>query len=763
MDCATLSGLAAQILSQDVDLAIGFEALSAPGKFVVRSFSGIEELFDGYEITVDLVSDSDDLKLYDLLDTSASLGIYHKYDEPRFIHGQIAEIEKGQAGITRCYYRVVLKPALHRLNYHSDSRIFQNLSVVDISKTILQENGIVDTDWRVEFEHSVREYCVQYGETSLDFLKRIWAEEGLFFWFEHSASGHKMVISDAPLAMPILPNAQSITYNNMPGGTGKGSWISRFNQVERLRATNRVSRDYFFKRPAYHQQHSVGQYMPNGAKGNYELYHYPGRHKFPNAGQPFNDYALEAHRVEATTAEGETNNIQLSAGYIFALTDHPDEGANTNHRLLRVVHEGHQPAALQEEAPEDSATTYIAHFTSQPARLPYRPINPKPKTMVEGPQIAQVTGPEGEEIYCDEHGRCKIWFPWDRHGKKDEKSSCWVRVAQNWAGGTWGHMAIPRIGHEVVVDFLGGDPDQPLITGRTYHATNRPPYQLPANKTKMVIRSDTHKGKGFNEISFEDDNGKENIALHAQKDQTLKVLNNRMKRVDNDQVESVGTNKSIEVGNNHQERIGGSMNLTIGGGGSSLFATLAGIAGQAASEGLSVAAEAGNPLIPTFLSGVVAATAGGEAASGPKISDFDGAGNNRTAAGADQSAKGTALGALLSSVMPMSGVKNSIIEKIQSDTIGIARTEQIGAFKNTMVGAVQNTMVGAKQFTKVGNAQSTVVGKTKKTVVGEEYVIEVGKSKLIMKSDGTVILKGVRFNFEASGPVQVVGKVIDLN
>ncbi|MGB0799231.1 MAG: type VI secretion system Vgr family protein, partial [Planktomarina sp.] len=481
-------------------------------------------------------------------------------------------MEKGQAGTRRCYYRAILRPSLHRLNYHSDSRIFQDQTVLDISKTILAENNVTDVDWRIEMDHQNREFCVQYGETSISFLRRIWAEEGIFYWFEHSATAHRMIISDAPLAMPMLAAAETLTYNNTSGGMGKGFWVHDFNQVERVRATNRVSKDYFFKRPAYPQQHSVGQYEANGAKGNYELYHYPGRHKFPSAGQPFNDYALEAHRVEATTADGATNNIQLSAGFVFALTDHPDPAANTNHRLLRVVHEGSQPAALEEDAGEDTATTYTASFVSQPSRLPYRPINPNPKPMVEGPQIAHITGPEGEEIYTDEHARVKIWFPWDRHGQKNEHSSCWVRVSQNWAGGNWGHMAIPRIGQEVVVDFLGGDPDQPIITGRTYNATNRPPYPLPEHKTRMTIKSNTHKGKGFNELRFEDEAGKEEVWMHAQKDHNTVIENDeshqighdRSKNVARNQIEAIGNNKSITVGHDHSESIGNNASVSVG-------------------------------------------------------------------------------------------------------------------------------------------------------------------------------------------------------
>ena len=422
---------------------------------------------------------------------------------------------------------------------------------------------MADIDWQLAMPHETREYCVQYNETCYDFLKRIWAEEGMFFWFEHSASTHKMIVSDAPLAMPMLKAAQSIAYNNLPGGAKKGFWVSRFNQKERLRATRRVSKDYTFKQPSAPHLYEVGQYMPNGAKGEYELYTYPGRHKTPGTGQPFNDYALEAHRVEATTAEGETNNIQLSSGFIFALFDHPDETLNSNHRLLRVTHKGKQPSALEEEAPEDEATTYTAYFISQPARIPYRPINPNPKPMVEGPQIAVVTGPKGEEIYCDEHGRIKVWFPWDRHGKKDEKSSCWVRVSQSWAGGNWGTMAVPRIGQEVICDFLSGDPDQPIITGRTYHAMNKPPYPLPDHKTRMTIKSQTHKGEGYNEITFEDEAEKEFVYIHAQKDMELHVKNSYQKRVEFDSTESIGNNSHLAVAKDRIEKVDGNQDMTV--------------------------------------------------------------------------------------------------------------------------------------------------------------------------------------------------------
>ncbi|WP_153039325.1 type VI secretion system tip protein TssI/VgrG, partial [Pseudovibrio axinellae] len=199
-------------------------------------------------------------------------------------------------------------------------------------------------------------------------------------------------------------------------------------------------------------------------------------------------------------------------------------------------------------------TTYSAGFEAMPARLPYRPKLRK-KPLVDGPQIAHVTGPEGEEIYCDEHGRVKVWFPWDRHGAKNDTSSCWIRVSSNWAGASWGHIAIPRIGHEVIVDFLEGDPDQPIITGRTYHNNNKSPYTLPDFKTVMTIKSDTHKGVGSNELRFEDQAGMEQVYVHAQKDQDIIVENDRREHIRHDRHQVVENNRHLLVKNNHYQHI----------------------------------------------------------------------------------------------------------------------------------------------------------------------------------------------------------------
>ncbi|MEQ5778139.1 MULTISPECIES: type VI secretion system Vgr family protein [unclassified Thalassospira] len=564
----TLSGLAKRFLSQDQDLAFAFSG--ATGDFSVVGFDARETINAPFEISIHLASGDPSIDLHALIDAPACLGIYNKYDEVRYLHGIVTEVERGDSGIRRTFYSVTLRPTLSRLDHGSDSRIWQAKTVPDIVSEVFKDYGITDVEWRLNGQHAPREYCTQYRETHRAFIERLLSEEGILYYFEHSDSSHKLILTDAPLAAPMLPAAPKIEYNPRTGGQNRGSWISAFSQREKLRSSTYEMNDYTFKNPPANQRRNQAAQENNGLQGDYALYDYPGRYKDPRVGAPFTKHRIESVRVDATTGHGETNNIQLCPGFHFELTGHDDGGANSRHRILSVQHSGTQSAALEEDA-GGGATTYKASFTTMPGHLPYRPPLAQ-KPLVDGPQIAHVTGPEGEEIYCDEFGRIKVWFPWDRYGEKNENSSCWIRVSQNWAGGAWGHMAIPRIGHEVIVDYLEGDPDQPIVTGRTYHATNRPPYGLPENKTRMTIKSQTHKGEGYNEFRFEDEADREEVFMHAQKDhntiiennETHQIGNDRSKTVAHDQSESVGNDKTITVKNDHTENIGNDMTYSVG-------------------------------------------------------------------------------------------------------------------------------------------------------------------------------------------------------
>ncbi|MGB6190213.1 MAG: type VI secretion system tip protein TssI/VgrG, partial [Aeromonas molluscorum] len=281
----------------------------------------------------------------------------------------------------------------------------------------------------------------------------------------------------------------------------------------------------------------------------------------------------DALRNDAVTGRGHSNCAALLPGQYFSLSEHPNDALNDDWQLVGIQHTGKQPQALEEEGGSEP-TVYYNQFAVVRASQSWRPrlgLDADPKPMVDGPQVAFVVGPEGEEIYCDEHGRIKLQFPWDRYGSSNDMSSCWVRVSQGWAGGQYGIMAIPRVGHEVIVSFLEGDPDQPIVTGRTYHATNRPPYELPTHKTRTVLRTETHQGEGFNELRFEDQAGQEEIYIHGQKDLNLLIENDAAwhikhdehRDIDHERVTRIKVNDYLTVDGEKRDQIKGDYSLTV--------------------------------------------------------------------------------------------------------------------------------------------------------------------------------------------------------
>ncbi|EJN3164288.1 type VI secretion system tip protein VgrG, partial [Vibrio cholerae] len=388
----------------------------------------------------------------------------------------------------------------------------------------------------------------------LDFLHRLAAEEGLAYCFTHEAGKHTLLFSDSSATLNKL--AEPIPYNALAGGTQDTPYISGLTSRTETQVSDVELKDYSFKKPNYSfLQRTQGEEMAY-QQAIYSHFDAPGRYKDDLNGKAFSQVRLEYLRREAHTGSGKSNQPLLRAGYKFTLQDHLNPAMNRDWLLISVHHHGTQPQAMEEEG-GSGATTYANQFTVIPAHLNWQ-ATPQPKPLVDGPMIATVVGPKGEEIFCDEYGRVKVHFHWDRYSNGDEQSSCWVRVSQGWAGSQYGMITIPRIGHEVIVSFLNGDPDQPIITGRTYHATNTPPYPLPENKTKTVLRSDTHQGEGFNELSFEDQAGKELIYLHAQKDMQVKVENSSHSRINYDQSVSIGHDEMHVVANDRKLTVDGS-------------------------------------------------------------------------------------------------------------------------------------------------------------------------------------------------------------
>ncbi|QYM95399.1 type VI secretion system tip protein VgrG [Dickeya ananatis] len=513
--------------------------------FAVVDFELSEALNQPFALSLNLASSQPGIDFGAVLDQPCELLVWYEGELQRRVSGIVSRFAQGDTGFRRTRYQAEVRPALWRLGLRTNARIFQTQKPDAIISTLLEEAGITDYAFALRHDHAVREYCVQYRESDLAFIHRLAAEEGLFYFHEFDAGKHRVVFADDAGALAKGPE---LFFNLATQGLSEGAYVRRFRYAEAVSTAEVALKDYSFKTPAYGLLHNRMSSELDHQRESYQHFDYPGRFKQDPSGKAFTGYRLDALRAGAMTGAGESNAAELMPGGTFTLTEHPNPAFNLAWQVVAVTHSGQQPQALEEESGGEPTTIsnsfeVVKATTTWRAAMPYKP-------MVDGPQIATVVGPAGEEIYCDEFGRVKLQFPWDRYGASDDQSSCWVRVSQGWAGGQYGLIAIPRIGHEVVVSFLEGDPDQPIVTGRTFHATNPSPYPLPANKTRTSLRTSTHKGAGFNELRFEDQAGQEEVFIHAQKDMNTVVLNNRSTAVNASHTENVGGDQTVVVQHN---------------------------------------------------------------------------------------------------------------------------------------------------------------------------------------------------------------------
>ncbi|MEQ9842975.1 type VI secretion system tip protein TssI/VgrG [Pectobacterium brasiliense] len=551
--------------STGLQFTVKVGALEA-GTFAVVDFRLDEGLNRPFSLSLSLASALPDVDFGAVLDQPCELMIWYEGELKRRVSGIVSGFTQGDTGFRRTRYQVEVRPALWRLGLRTNARIFQAQKPEAIIGALLEEAGITDYAFALRNEHAVREYCVQYRESDLAFITRLAAEEGMYFFHEYEEGKHRVVFADDAGALTKGPE---LFFNLATQGLSEGEYVRRFHYAERVSTAEVELKDYSFKTPAYGLSHKKMSGELAHQRESYQHYDYPGRYKQDPSGKAFSGYRLDALRSGAVTSEGESNCAGLMPGNTFTLTEHPNATLNAVWQTVSVTHAGQQPQALEEESGGEPTTmsnsfAVVKGTTTWRAAMPYKP-------MVDGPQIATVVGPTGEEIYCDPYGRVKLQFPWDRYGASNDQSSCWVRVSQGWAGGQYGMIAIPRIGHEVIVSFLEGDPDQPIVTGRTFHATNPSPYPLPANKTRTVLRTKTHQGEGFNELRFEDQAGQEEIYIHGQKDLKALVENDVVwhikhdahTEIDNERVTRVKANDHLTVENEKRDHVKGGLSLTV--------------------------------------------------------------------------------------------------------------------------------------------------------------------------------------------------------
>ncbi|AMS15271.1 type IV secretion protein Rhs [Pseudomonas chlororaphis] len=521
------------------------------GDLQVLSFEGIEGISQPFRFDLELVSENPDLDLETLLHKQAFLAF-----DPQGsgIHGQIYGVAQGDAGKRLTRYKVSLVPQLAYLEHRTNQRIYQQLSAPKIIALILEEHGIQGNAYRFQLGTPCpdRDYCVQYDETDLHFIQRLCEEEGLHYHFQHSPQGHLLVFGDDQTVFPKL--GQPTAYIQGSGMVADEPVIKGFNLRLETRTRRTTRRDYDFEKPRLQLE---AAYKPEAESEEPDLedYDYPGRFTDRARGKFLSQRALERHRADYQQAEGWGDQTRLVSGHFLELSEHPRSEWNDLWLLTHIVHEGKQPQVLEESVTSDTTDNkddfhqgYRNRFLATPWQVFYRPALNHPKPRVLGSQTAVVTGPKGEEIHCDQYGRVKVQFHWDREGKADDKTSCWLRVSSSWAGDRYGALVIPRIGMEVLVTFLEGDPDQPLITGCLYHKEHPVPYALPANKTRTLFKSmSSPGGAGYNELRIEDKKGAEQIFIHAQRDWDENIEHDQKIRIGHERHDTVEKNTYTEL------------------------------------------------------------------------------------------------------------------------------------------------------------------------------------------------------------------------
>ncbi|QLC73194.1 type VI secretion system tip protein VgrG [Pseudomonas sp. LPB0260] len=510
----------------------------------VLAFSGREALNQPFEFELELVSERPDLDLESLLHQPAFLA----FAPGGGIHGLVYRVAQGDSGQRLTRYHLSLRPQLAYLAHRLNQRIFQHLPVAKIIGQVLEEHGIQANAYRFQLgsAYPEREYCVQYDESDLHFIQRLCEEEGIHYHFQHSADGHVLVFGDD---QTVFPRLAPTAYQQDSGLVADEPVIKRFGLRLETRSSRVGRRDYDFEKPRLLMEAAfTSEFSPD-----LEDYDYPGRFVERERGKHLSRRALERHRHDYELARGESDQPLLVSGHFLDLSGHPRADWNQLWLLTEIEHEGKQPQVLEESVTSDVESAdgftqgYRNRFSATPWDVAFRPPLRHPKPQVLGSQSAVVTGPAGEEIHCDQYGRVKVQFHWDREGQADDKTSCWLRVSSSWAGDRYGGIAIPRVGMEVLVTFLEGDPDQPLVTGCLYHKEHVVPYDLPANKTRSLFKTlSSPGGGGYNELRIEDRKGAEQIYVHAQRDWDENIEHDQKIRVGHQRHDSVEANSHSE-------------------------------------------------------------------------------------------------------------------------------------------------------------------------------------------------------------------------
>lgn len=646
-------------------------------------------------------------------------------------------------------YNITLKPQLWLLSQHRDHRIWLDKNTIDVLQILLREHGLPAADVSgVIGTVPTMPYSVQYGESDFSYIVRRMEEDGLFWWFTHKLSTHTLHVANDASAWLKQYDSQSARVLIRDGAATENhifDWQSTLSYVP----VAWTGRDWNFETPQITIEGKSSSPSSRSSSKVMEIYEYPSRSFSIKDAERTSKLRMQAFEAPYDQVQGQSDVHTLEVGRRFQ--PHEGKGCSVSYDEYVVTSIEHEITTKLDEN-NNNYVSYANKFNAIVSRKPLTPMQNTPLPKIYGTHIATIAGPDGEEIYTDKYGRVKLYFPWDRKAKKDGTDTCWVRVGQLLSGKGWGAQIIPRVGMEVLVAFEDGNPDRPLVVGTVPNAEHMPTYELPKNKARMVLRTNIHKGSGFNEISFEDTSGQENQFFHAQKNRSERVLCNVTKRVDATHIFSIGKNHAYEVGGYQKQEIGGSINLTVGGVGSKardVVSKMSDLSGQSA-QLLRQANDAagGDSSIEKFSASLSSGFLGYLDPEGLQARDGVVSGSNPcTDAGTALASSGEKMGQAIDRMFTQNGTMNTVVASYKSDLTGIVNVEQAGSLK----------------VINVGKVFYEKVGKIKKVIVGEELVFEVGDSKITLKSSGEIQISGKSLDIDFSGSVTVKGKTIQLN
>jgi type VI secretion system secreted protein VgrG len=782
-------------------------AITTPlGKDVLllRGFNGSERISQLYQFELDLLSENDSIKFQDVVGKQATIRIHDADGKDRHWDGFISCFSQGLQDGRLTAYRAQFVPWLWFLTRTADCRIFQNQKVPDIIQRIFTDLKFHDFQLRLYGSYTPRDYCVQYRETDFNFVSRLMEEEGICYFFEHQDGKHTLILADDLAAHKLCPKQESARCGfSGEGTTYKEDLVTEWHHHEEFRTGAWAQTDYNFETPATSLSVTIK------GKNPYEIYEYPGEHQVRSEGDRYSRIRLQEHTVPCVVSHGTSMCRHFTSGHKFTLQDHYRNDLNQAYLITAVRHMATVGSSYQVGREDQQELTYRNTFDCIPFSVPYRPPRVTPQPFVQGCQTAVVVGPGGEEIYTDKYGRVKVQFHWDREGKKNENSSCWVRVSHPWAGQGWGAISIPRIGQEVVVDFLEGDPDQPIIIGRVYNAGQMAPFGMPGGAVISGVKSNSTKGGGgYNEISLNDTKGNELINIHAQYDQQKKVEHDERVNVGNDRTEGVGHDEKITIGNNRTEKVGVDEKITIGSNrtekvGSNETITIGANRKESVGNNETISIGANRTETVGSNESISVAIARTRVVGANESVNVGGA-QEITVGGLQAVTVGITRAVTVGTSQTVSvGTSHTFSAGTSlTETNGTDRTENIGANQTVKIGSKltenigsdhtvevggklgekissdHTNEVGGKRNTKISSDDTLDVGSKLHIKAGSEITLETGSSKIVMKSGGKIEITGmsieikgstsikeeaVQINIEASGINTIKGSLVKIN